>query len=175
MTTPRVAIAFIDDALEAMLLRAQFESLGCRVDWRPLGKPSDLFSAFDPGVDIGILSGHGDERGLVFPALAPGADSLALPDNRMAPGLLRGFAHRLPQVVLSTACDTGNEAFAAAFHAAGAGLYIAPAGYPDGRAVPVLLGLAAFLVMHRRQSWGEAVAAANAQVEVYDRFRLFRS
>jgi hypothetical protein len=168
-----VTIAVIDDALEAALLRAQFESLGCRVDWRPLGKPSELFAAFDRPADLGILSGHGDAGGLVFPEMAPGVESLDLPDNRMAPGMLAGFADALPPVLISTACDTGTTGFARAFHAAGARLYIAPAGYPDARAVPVILALAGFLVIHRRFAWPDAIAAANALVDPDDHFRLF--
>lgn len=156
-----------------MLLRAQFESLGCRVDWRPLGKPSDLFSAFEPGCDIGILSGHGDERGLVFPELALGVDTLHLPENRMPPALLRGFAASLPPLLISTACATGTTAFAEAFHAAGALSYIAPLGYPEGSTVPVLISLVAFLAIYRQMPWGEALAAANAHFERDDRFGLF--
>jgi len=169
-----VTLAFIDDAMEAMLLRALFENLHCRVDWRPIGRPSDFFTAFEGTGELGVVSGHGDEKGFVFPEMAPGIDSLTLPDNRISPALLEGFS-RLPPVLLSTACGSGTAAFAAAFHANGVGLYIAPMGYPDGAAVPILVGLAAYLVIERHLGWPEAIEQANSQLAPENHFRVFEA
>ncbi|MCS6759713.1 MAG: hypothetical protein MO852_12765 [Candidatus Devosia euplotis] len=116
----RAIIAFIDDISEAVVMRAQFESLGWRVAWRPIGKPTDLFDAFGEPADVGVIFGHGDDRGLIFPPLADEVDPLRLPGDRMVPAMLRGFIRRLPSVLISTACGTGTAAFAEAFAAAGA-------------------------------------------------------
>ena len=171
----RVTIIAIGDMSEASLLRLQLEGMGADVRLCPLGKPSAFFTAFDfygQPADIVVLSAHGDEDGIVFPEMAPGADSLELPGDRITPELIGRVAAQ-SAVVVSTACDTGKQAFVDAFHAAGASIYIAPEGYPDGVDVPVLLALAFFKVLVQQQAWVEAIKSANDAIGTETRFSVF--
>lgn len=157
------------------MLRLQLEALGADVRLCPLGKPSDFLTAFDfygEAPDVVVLSAHGDEAGIVFPDMAPGADTLELPENRITPGLIRKVSAQ-GSVVLSTACDTGQQPFADAFHAAGASIYLAPADYPDGIDVPVLLALAFHKALVQQQSWAEAIEGANIALGTDTRFSVF--
>ncbi len=172
----KVALVALEDIGEALLLRALLENLRADVHLRPIGKPSDFakaFGAFGGNADFALVSAHGDEGGFVFPEMAEGVDTLVLPGNRLDAVLLTELVRSVPSVVVSTACNTGTDAYAQAFRSAGARTYIAPADYPFGAAVPILLGL----VFHRLlggQDWPEAVEAANGLFEEGDRFRVWR-
>lgn len=169
----KVALIAIDDMGEALLLRAQLESLGATVHLHPLGKSSDFFTAFETfgeQSDVALICCHGDERGFAFPEMAEGVDDLVLPDNRIGADLLNKYLRNLPPVVISTACDTARDAIVSAFHGAGANTYIAPSGYPDGGAVPVLLGLAFYRVIHEELPWQTAIKTANTFFTIESRF-----
>jgi len=160
----KVALIAIDDMGEALLLRAQLESMGATVHLHPVGRPSDFFNALDASgeaSDVALICGHGDERGFVFAPLAEGVDDLVLPGNRLGADLLAERLRTVPPVVISTACDTARTPIVSTFHDAGATTYIAPSGYPDGASVPVLLNLAFYRVIHARASWQAAIKAAN--------------
>ncbi len=170
-----VTIIAIGDMSEASLLRLQIEAMGAEVRLCPLAKPSDFLSAFDfygQPADIVVLSAHGDEAGIIFPEMAPGADRLELPANRITPDLIRKVNAGCA-VVLSTACDTGSQPFADAFHAAGATLYIGPQGYPDGVDVPVILALAFHKLLVQQHSWVDAIVSANSALGTETRFSVF--
>ncbi|GLQ52972.1 hypothetical protein [Devosia nitrariae] len=171
----KVALVALEDIGEALLLRALLENLGADVHLRPVGKPSDFpnaFDAFGSSADFALVSGHGDQGGLVFPEMAPGVDSLVLPNDRLDAALMAEHVRSVPPIVVSTACNTGTDAFAQAFRSAGAHTFIAPADYPEGAAVPILLGLA-FHRVFGGQDWSSAVEAANTMFEEGDRFRIW--
>ena len=169
----RITVIDLDASREAALLRLSLEALGADVRLAAPGGPSAFFESFDfygQKPDIAIICGHGDADGLIFPEMAEGVDPLLLPANRFSPGLLAERLGPMPEVVISTACDTGGADFARAFLAAGARTYIAPPGYPDGRAVPILLGLVFYRVLVEGEDWPEAVAAANTMFPPLDGF-----
>lgn len=169
----RFVLIDVDASREASLLRATIESLGGEVRLAMPGRPSKVFASFDfygQRADVALICGHGDADGLIFPAMAEGIDPLLLPDDRITPALVAEYARAVPEVVVSTACDSGGTDFAQAFLSAGARTYLAPPGYPDGRAVPVLLGVVLYRVMVGGEDWPEAVAAANALFPPLDGF-----
>jgi hypothetical protein len=167
----RIALPALGDMGEALLLRALFESFGAEVHLRPVGRPSDFLTAFGGAVDLAVISAHGDAGGLVFAEMALGVDDLVLPDNRFTPGLLAGRLTGLPPVVISTACD--SVGFASVFFEGGAKTYLAPRGYPEGAAVPLLIGLAVYRLIKDGASWQSAIAAANSQFPDEDGFVVF--
>lgn len=172
----KVSIVLVEDAPEALLLRALLENFGAQVALHWTGKPSDFLTAFDcfgTPAELAIIVGHGDEGGIIFPEMGEGVDSLVLPNDRITPDLFAQIAGPLPKVVISTACGSGTPALARACHGAGTGLYIAPRDYPTGSTVPVLLGLAMFKVIEQAQAWPEAIASANASFDEDDGFVVF--
>jgi hypothetical protein len=173
----KITIISIEDDGEPQLLRLQFEHLGFSVQLRRLGRPSEFFTAFDffgGPADAAIICGHGDEGGFIFPAMAPGVDSLVLPADRLTPAIVGEHLRAVPPTVLTTGCDTGRKEFAQAFLGAGARNYIAPFGYPDSAAAVVLLTLAAYRVASAGSSWDAAVRAANNYFTLENRWQVWR-
>lgn len=172
----KIALLAIDAIAEALLLRGILETLGATVHLRPAGKPSDVFApldVFDGLADVLILCAHGDENGLIFPAMAPGVDRLVLPGDRITPDELDRLPRGLAQVVVSTACASGKESFARAVFNAGAKTYVAPSGDPDGAAAALIVGIALHRVIRNGASWTTAVATANAAFAPEDGFTVF--
>ncbi|WP_417584052.1 hypothetical protein [Pelagibacterium sp.] len=161
---------------EPLLIRSLLEAQGVDVQLRRIGKPSAVMTAFNfngGSTDLAVIAGHGDKEGFIMPEMARGIDSLDLVGNRLRATDLAGTDVDA-STVISTACGTGTDAFAAAFLAAGAVWYIAPEDYPDGAAIaPILSGLI-HSVFGRARSWPDAVAAANTLVAPDNRFRLWR-
>jgi hypothetical protein len=154
------------------------EGLGGEVRLLRPGAPSAIFEPWDcfgAPADVAVLCCHGDESGIIFAEMADGADVLVLPDNRIAPSLLAEKLKGVPPVVVSTGCDTGHRAYADAFFASGARIYVAPNGYPDGASVPVLLQLALYRVIHAKASWPAAIKAANSFFTLENGFTAFSS
>lgn len=163
MTLRRVAIAGIGDSGEALLLRALLEAMGAEVRLTMIGKPSAISGALTmTGAvpDLAILSAHGDERGLIFPELAPGVDPLMPADGRLGPDWIARHLVVPETTLLVTACASGAPATASALLKAGAARVVAPPGYPAGHAIGTAVAVMAHGVAHRGLSWNEATSAA---------------
>jgi len=170
----RISVMSIGDSGEARLLRDLLETQGhdVRVVW--VGKPSDVFEGFDffgAAADAAILAAHGDDKGIVFPEMAPDVDTLELPDDRLTPDILRNNLRLAPPLVLSTACGSGIADFAAAFTQSGTQTYVAPDDYPEG--ADIAIWVAVFFRELGRNGIEAAVARANAAVDTESSFRLF--
>jgi len=131
-------IVTLDSAHEALLLRAILESLGLRVGMTLAGSPHAFVDSLAIDTDFTILCGHGDENGFVFGEFGSGIDTSWLVGGSMPAEGFQGVRIGA-KTVISTACRTGTEAFATAFGRAGVNTYMAPHGYPDGAAVPLIL------------------------------------
>jgi len=137
-----VELAVIGDSGEALLLRALLESLGQTVLTHFIGQPNALFPLLNrrrAPPALMILSGHGDDTGLVFGDFADGIDTGLLQAGCLPAQALRGKVALKGSVLVSTACCTGSPAFADLFVKAGVGAYLAPPGDPDGADVPLIL------------------------------------
>lgn len=155
-----VAIIAIGDTGEALLLRAILESLGAAVLLHLPGTPVDVLKCLGQGEtapEYVILSGHGDETGFVLGQFVEEIDTSALVKGSLPPVNLMNRIKLPGKVVLSTACLTGNEAFARAFLSGGARAYIAPAEYPEGAAIPLFVHGFFYYLLQKQVSLEEAV------------------
>lgn len=124
-------------------VRSVLESCGLAVELYGIGQPRHLASAMS-GRGIGglpdyvILECHGLGGELLFDELASELQTVQ-PFSRMGPGEVREH-YRLPgAVVISTGCETGTDAMAAAFLTSGATHYLAPPHLPEGDSSLLLL------------------------------------
>lgn len=136
---PRTAVGIVavGDSGEALLLRAMLESLGASVRLYLPGTPEDILACLklpDQPPPYLIISGHGDENGLVVGEFDTEVTRIGLKDGSMCADILSGDIDLRDTVVFSTACCTGSEAFAKAFMEGGARAYIASPGYPGDAA-----------------------------------------
>ncbi len=162
---PLVAIVALGDSGEALLLRAILENLGAAVALHLPGVPADVIACFAQGSVAPahlIVSGHGDENGLVLGEFGPGIDTSDLVDGSLPPAALHGRVDLPGTIVVSTACETGSPAFADAFLSGGAASYVAPGGYPEGAAVPLFVHLLYHELLRRGSSVDSAVRRAQS-------------
>lgn len=166
---PRTVIAVIavGDSGEALLLRSILESLGAAVRFHLPGTAEDFLKCLGQGEDAPeylIISGHGDEGGIVFGLFTTEVDTTALVEGSLPARSLWNRINLPGKVVLSTACRTGTEDFARFFLAGGVRAYIAPSDYPDGATIPLFLHRLFYELLHRKKPLNEALQ----QAETFD-------
>jgi len=172
-----IAIVAIGDSGEALLLRAILESLGAAVLLHLPGTPADVLKCLDQGSiapEYIILSGHGDETGFVLGEFVEDIDTSALVKGSLPAANLTNRVNLPGKVVLSTACLTGNEAFAQAFLSGGVSAYIAPAEYPDGAAIPLFVHGFFYHLLQKQAPLEEAIMLASAFDEAELAITLFK-
>lgn len=172
----RVAVVDIDATAEARLLRLHLEWLGLDVRLTGTGRPSDIADAltiFGNPSRLALICAHGDADGFIMPDLAPGSDDWHLTDNRLRPDDIREHIRLDGTTVISTACATGTDDFAAAFHETGADVYLAPDGEPDGRTAALIVALVIQLVVSDNLRWSEALARAASVLPDAGLFRVW--
>ena len=124
-------------------VRSVLESCGLAVELYGIGQPRHLASALS-GRGIGgapdfvILVCHGLDGEVLFDELAPELQAVQ-PFSRMGPSEVREHYRLSAPVVVSTGCETGTDAMAAAFLSSGATQYVAPPHLPDGDSSLLLL------------------------------------
>ncbi|HKF76907.1 MAG TPA: hypothetical protein VKF59_12245 [Candidatus Dormibacteraeota bacterium] len=159
------------EPIEAYVLRAILEYEGLRVNWFPVATMEQLLGLLRGAESHArhlVICCHGDERGIVVPELAPGADPAELLPDRLTPELVRRHASLQGRVVIATGCVSGAAKMAGSFLNAGCAAYIAPDGYPHS----VLLFLHRFY--HELGAGASVTAAADAAGRQDDDGRLFR-
>jgi hypothetical protein len=168
-----VAVVAIGDSGEALLVRSVLESLGAAVTLHLIGAPEDFLRVLAQGESAPrylVICGHGDEKGFVFGEYADGIDISALSNGSMPPAAIAGRADLPGKIVVSTACYTGTKAFADAFRAGGAAVYVAPDGDPHGADAPLFV----HLLFHRILRKGVSPEEAFREVlQLDDEFRIF--
>jgi hypothetical protein len=159
-----------------MLCRSILESLGLMTCLSLPGSPDALVRALDGTTGtplMMVICGHGTDGAFDVGEFGEGIDASALDDGRLYPRGLEGQSLTV-ETVVSTCCTTGNEEMAARFLGAGAKAYVAPAGWPDGRIVPLFLHLLFRDMLLDGLPVRTAVARANAAITVEDeRFTVF--
>ena len=129
-----VRILAVEDGGEAALLRDAVECFdhSCELFW--IGQPGDLASllALDRPRSLVIITGHGDERGLIQADLAPELRPRQPFNDRLGPSELKRFGQLQGSPLLCTACMAWPLADAAI--EAGAAWFVGADGYPDGDA-----------------------------------------
>jgi hypothetical protein len=162
-----VSVVAIGAASEAALIRSALESLGAAVHLHLIGTPDDLLRVLamgDAAPRFIVLSAHGDDMGFVFGDYGPGIDIAALEHGSMSAHAISGRIRLPGRTVVSTACGTGSDAFAAAFLQGGVADYIAPRGYPEGADAAIFV----HLLFHQLLTRGRTPEAALREVRSYD-------
>ncbi|MGE8583891.1 hypothetical protein J8N08_05945 [Agrobacterium tumefaciens] len=163
---PRTAVGIVavGDSGEALLLRAMLESLGASVRLYLPGTPEDILVCLkqpDNPPPYLIISGHGDENGLVVGECDTEITRTELKNGSMHADILSGNIDLRDTVVFSTACCTGSQDFAKVFIEGRAHAYIASHGYPDGAATPLFVHLFFYQLLIRKSSLEDALLSAN--------------
>lgn len=173
---PMFEIVDIGAATEALLCRSILESLGTMTCLSLPGSPDALLRALNGTTGTAsmmVVCGHGTDGAFDVGEFGAGIDSSALDDGRLYPRGLQGLSLTV-ETVVSTCCTTGNEAMAARFLGAGAKTFVAPAGWPDGRVVPLFLHLLFRDMLLDGLPVRAAVERANAAFAAEDeRFAVF--
>jgi hypothetical protein len=140
----RIHIIALGDSLEATTLRAVLESQSHQVSLSFVATPEQFFADCADAADradVLVVSAHGDKAGFVFPELAEGVSAFALDEDILTPKMMQAQVTRVPRLVFSTACFTGQGELADIFLAAGASQFIGPHGEPEGADISLILGL----------------------------------
>lgn len=166
----RTPVAVIDCGAtgEALLVRGLLESMNAVVMLHQPGTPGDfllLLAEGDRAPKFIVICAHGDENGIILGSFASNIDSSVLVDGILPPTALSGRVNLPGRVVLSTACGTGIDKFAAAFLEGGVSAYIAASEYPE--ATDVLLFVHHFF--HEVLCRGLSPQSACARASSYDR------
>ncbi len=116
-------------------LRNALEEFGIQVNLRPIGQSRHVLAALGGAFPIApfvIVSCHGEDGQILLPELG-GSIAEAQPfHGSMGPAQIRDHLRIPGSTVISTGCETGRAALAAAFLDAGANGYFAPADAPEG-------------------------------------------
>jgi hypothetical protein len=158
-----VTIVAIDDPTEPHAVRAMLEGLGYLVTVHGIGSREELLRILRGELrteDTVVISGHGDEAGLLVPVEAP-----------IGPAEVAQIGRLDGKTVINLACLGGTPEFAEAFKAAGVAHYIGPDDYPDFRDTLMFVSILFFLLAREVQI-EEAVARASAFHGETTQFRL---
>jgi hypothetical protein len=169
-------IIAIDTGLEPHALRLASEAWGADVSVTWVGNSQQIVDYFATGFphDIVVISGHGDERGLLLPELAVEIQHRYPYHTVITPGDFQTFVRLEQALVVNLACLGGVPAFANTFLTCGARAYIGPIDYPEGRAT--LMYVLAFIYTYLHNGGDIAAAHQHASRADDDRqqFRLYQ-
>lgn len=148
-----LSLVALGDTGEAHALRGVLECFGYQVEAHWVGSRAEFLAIMRgeiPTHQSVILSCHGDEGAFLLD-----------PERPVAASDLAGQIALPGKLVLSTGCETGTGALAAAFLGGGCAAYIAPTSEVEGRAA-VLFALHLFYRLAGKQPLAVAVAEARA-------------
>ena len=137
MREKNVMIAVLNETgNESEVLRQALEYFGFITVVKYIGRPNDFISLLaDKSDDFRykylIICSHGDNGNFVMPQLSPEIYSEGEPRGNFTPEIISKIIRLENKTVISSGCTTGNEKTASVFSENN--LYIAPAGYIDGK------------------------------------------
>jgi hypothetical protein len=164
----------IESPLEAQAIRAAAEAWGYRVSVTWVGNSGQIVDvlAHRPLHDVLVISGHGDERGLLLPTLAKSVRQHYPYDEVIRPEDFAQFLSLGNNGVIVTSCCAGQAALADVFLAHGARWYIGAEGYPEGR-VALMFALAFLYHLGAGMSAAEAHVRVSQSDEVWRQFHFY--
>ncbi|MEZ4865668.1 MAG: hypothetical protein R3C14_30430 [Caldilineaceae bacterium] len=132
----QIHIIAIDTGNEPHAIRSAAEWWGADVTMTWVGNSDQIVNLLstEPVQQLIVISGHGDERGLLLPPLAAEIADNYTYNEVICPSDFAQFLHLKNNGVVSLACMGGDPQLAAAFLKGGASFYIGPNGYPNGDA-----------------------------------------
>ena len=154
------------NALEALAFRTSAEYWGAIIRTYYIGKGNDLVDLMGHGNDragIIIFHAHGDESGIILDELAPEIAAEQHINHRLTPDNINRYFQLNCREVICTACNSGTQEYARAFYEAGATDYVAPEGYPYGKATLLFLLNFIYEQIVRDMSISQSLVKANAQ------------
>ena len=168
-------IIAIETGHEPHAIRSAAEWWGVFVTMTWVGNSGQIVDYFagQPDHDLIIISGHGDERGLLLPKLG---DEIAdrYPYNEVIrPEDFAQFLHLNRNIVINLSCMGGMPQLAEVFLAHGARYYIGPTDYPNGSAS--LMYILDFLYnrVHHHRDVEEAHRIASNHDDDRQQFKLY--
>ncbi|MEH2180232.1 hypothetical protein [Nostoc sp.] len=133
------------------------------------------FLSSKPDHDVIIISGHGDERGLLLPELVEEIRSNYPYNDVICPEDFAQFLKLDWNIVVNASCMCGVQPLADVFLAGGAGYYIAPNNYLEGNASLMYLLNFLYEYMQNEQNVDSAHSASSAHSDDRRQFTLFKS
>ena len=133
----RLHLLVINTSLEGQALRAAAECWGADVTVTWVGNSRQVveYLSQSPTQDVIVISGHGDERGLLLPELAEEIRNHYPYHEVIRPPDFADFLQLRGNLVINTSCMGGISSLAQVFLKRGARYYIGPTAYPEGDAV----------------------------------------
>ncbi len=176
-TSPRVHILAIDVALQAQLIRAAAEHFGAFVTMTWVGNSAQIVGYLTdyPAAEVIIISGHGEERGLVLPELGEEFKHLYPYGNVIGPADFAEFLHLQGNIVINNSCLGGMPEMASVFLDHGAEIYIGAVDYPDTAASSkyAVDFLYSYLVENPKDA-AKAHEAASSHADDRQQFKMYR-
>src|SRR5713101_4725959 len=133
----RLHLLVINTGLEAHALRSAAERWRADVTVTWVGNSRQVveYLSQSPSHDVIVISGHGDERGLLLPELAKELRSNYPYDEVIRPPDFAEFLRLDGNLVINSSCVGGMPPLAKVFLEHGAKYYIGSTAYPEGDAV----------------------------------------
>lgn len=173
----KVHIIEIETCLESHALRYAAECWGAFVTVTWVGNSAQVveFLSNKPEQNIIVISGHGDERGLLLPELVEEIKSEYPYHDVISPDDFAEFLNLDGNTVVNASCMCGVHSMADVFLAGGAQYYIAPNNYPQGNAS--LMYLLNFIYEYMQNEHSVEIAHQISSEHADDRrqFTLFKS
>jgi hypothetical protein len=173
----RIHLLAIDTGLEAHALRSATEAWGAEVTVTWVGNSRQIveYLSQSPSHEVIVISGHGDERGLLLPELAEELRSHYPYHEVIHSQDFADFLQLRGNTVINTSCLGGMPSLAQVFLDRGASSYIGPIDYPEGAAV--LMYLFEFFYSYLCNGQGVETAHLKACTHDDDRklFKLYQA
>lgn len=130
----KIHIIEIETGLEAHAVRYAAEHWGASVSVTWVANSAQVVNFFAgcPEQEVIIISGHGNEHGLLLPKLAEEVKHKYPYNDVITPEDFAQFIQLNKNIVINTSCMSGTKVFADVFLSKGARCYIAPNNYPEG-------------------------------------------
>ena len=167
----------IDSGLEAQAIRAVAEAWGVTVAVTWVGNSGQIVDVLSgqPTDDILMLTGHGDERGLLLPELAEAVRSHYPYHGVIRPDDFAQFIHLAGNLVINTCCWGGERSLADIFLQHGAQWYIGPTDALEGDAALMYTLEFLYTYLHNGYQIQKAHHAASHRGDDRHLFTLYRS
>ena len=171
----KMHIIAVETGNEPQAVRAAAEQWGVFVTMTWVGNSGQIVDYFagQPDHDLIIISGHGDERGLLLPELNNEIANRYPYNEVIRPEDFGQFLQLNGNAVISLACLGGMRQLADVFLAHGARHYIGPVDYPDGASA--LMYILEFLYnhVHHGRNVEEAHRFASNHNDDRQQFKLY--
>ena len=167
----------IDTGLEAHALRSAAEAWEAEVTVTWVGNSRQIveYLSQSPLHEVIVISGHGDERGLLLPELAEEIRSRYPYHEVIRPQDFADFLQLQRNTIINTVCLGGMPSLAQVFLDRGASSYIGAIDYPEGATVLMYLFEFFYSYLCNNQSVEKAHLEASNHDDDRKQFRLYQT